>query len=192
VLVAGGSEGKIHNVFNRSYFGRGKEKKKAINDIKFLPSQEHVFAVASESGIYLCNLDTQVIFAAFRPLENAVAPQQIVTLSFSPTGDYIACSGERREIVIWNLSRNKLFQKSLVLSSQPNAKSSNVMFRTPLITVHSARVVRMMHNQNIDSLIWLGNDTVISKSAEGHIVIWQIKEKVVKLQEVYVPLCKYW
>ncbi|XP_070495714.1 uncharacterized protein [Chironomus tepperi] len=172
VLIGGGMGGKIYNFIETSIFGvTMREKQNAINDIVFSPKIEYLFAAAYEDGsVCLYNLITESCIAICQT-QRSDSMKQCISISFDPSGNYLAYGGMTNEIFIVNLKDCKDFQDNLKQSMTIKNKIDPVK----LNLLHNMCVVQNLHTNFIDSINWYAENSFISKSADGDIIFWELK-----------------
>ncbi|CAG9803336.1 unnamed protein product [Chironomus riparius] len=203
VLIGAGMKGRIYNILETSIFGINvREETNAINEIVFNPKINYLFAAAHEDGtVCLYNFKSESCIAVCQT-QRANSMKQSISVSFDPSGSYLAYGGMTKEIFIVNLKDCKDFQDNL----QESLIINNVMAPVKLNLLHNMCVIQDLHVNFIDNINWYAESSVITKSANGNIIFWDIKGldgqdipfnsinglKLVKQQNIIIENCDFW
>jgi WD40 repeat protein len=97
--------------------------------------------------------------------------KQTISMSFDPSGSHLAYGGMTNEIFIVNLKNCEDLQVNLEQSFLFDKEI--VPLRLNLL--HKMCVIKNLHTNFIDGINWYSESSLITKSASGDIVLWQIK-----------------
>ena len=149
-----------------------------------------LYNVISESCLAICQT------------QRANSMKQSISIAFDPSGSYLAYGGMTNEIFIVNLKDCKDFQDNL----QQSLISNNVIVPVKLNLLHGMCVIQGLHENFIDNINWYAESSLITKSANGDIIFWDIKGidgqdipfnnvnglKLVKKKHILIENCNLW
>lgn len=142
----------------------------AINDMKFHPTSPFFLVTASQDHtIRLWNVFTKVNIAV---LSGEFNRDEVLAIDFNIDGSQIISAGMDRYATIWNINTsevNKAVDRSMLCNDHDEQP-----FRTIRI-YYSEYCSRKVHSNYIDSIIWFGPNTFLSKSVTNEIVWWAPK-----------------
>lgn len=136
-----------------------------MNDLKFHPKNyDLIISASTDRSIRLWNAISGNNIATFA---GEIHREQVLSISFDEQGDKFISGGADSFLAVWNFDDPKI--KDLV--------DRNDLTVEPLRVFYPEFSTNLVHKNYIDSILWLGTNTFLSKSHIGDMVFWKIKDK---------------
>jgi WD40 repeat protein len=121
----------------------------------------------------LVNVETRVLIAKLAGLFHQY---HIFDVAFKDDGNEILSSDQSQKICAWSLD-SKDIKKAIETSENmtlPNQKN-----KEPLITIEEpSKMTSQVHEHEVDSISYLFDDYIVSKSSANEVICWKFAEKV--------------
>ena len=138
-----------------------------INDLTFHPNNPNLLlSGSSDHTAGLWNVSSKVCIAKFNGIINQ---SQVLAVSFDHQGDNFVTGGMDHMIVIWSLTSSEMIKA--ITESDNNTAYVTKRFYDPVFSTNK------IHAGYVDSVIWFGLNSFISRSENGDIVWWKIGDE---------------
>lgn len=123
-----------------------------------------------DGSVCLYNLQSETCLAICQT-QRPNGLRQCISVSFDPSGNYLAYGGMTNEIFIVNLKDSKEFQSKLKQSLKIDCQIDPARINL----IHNMCMIKNLHVNFIDCIKWYADSSFITKSANGDIMFWDIK-----------------